>query len=274
MTAVFAVRRVRVPLATFLICLALMLAGGNVCAQAISVSQTTLAFDVTQGGSQEKQVTVTNISSQSVRLIPYIGGGSPVEFTWRAPSPESLVLPSGLSVVIYVTFTDLDGSTSNSTELNIHAIADGIDDWISVYLTATVSFNCSGTVATASGGGIITKGAVSLLKGSGAASCSWQPATDLTDPVSCTTFAAPSATTTYTLTVTDSNGICSASDDVTVQVVDVLPPNGSALPSGSILLLMRSTPAPDGYTYLGASTISYGNGKSKTTIQVDVYSKD
>lgn len=272
MTAVFSARRARVPLAAFLICISLIMAGGNAAAQNIQVSPNTLAFSVPEWGTESQQVTVTNNSGETVLLelsFPYYYGSE--FFVLYSGIP----LESGASVPIDVYFTDKDGAPSNSATLQIRAKGTSFDDAVYVSLTATVSINCSGTAATASGGGTITKGGVALLKGSGGASCSWAPTTDLTEPLSCATLAAPAVTTTYTLTVTSSSGFCSASDDVTVNVVDLSSlPNGSTLPSGSILLLMRSTPAPDGYSYLGTSTISYGNGKSKTTIQVDVYSKD
>lgn len=60
------------------------------------------------------------------------------------------------------------------------------------------------------------------LNGSGGISCAWMPTTGLDDPNSCTPWASPVSTTTYTLTVTDGNG-CTATDDVEV-TVNSLPP--------------------------------------------------
>lgn len=55
------------------------------------------------------------------------------------------------------------------------------------------------------------------LMANGGISCTWTPTTDLDDPNSCTPWASPTVTTTYTVTVTDVNG-CQDTDDVTVTV--------------------------------------------------------
>lgn len=73
--------------------------------------------------------------------------------------------------------------------------------------------------AVATGSGAICLGSSTTLHGSGAAMCSWAPATGLSDPNSCDPVASPSVTTTYSLTVSGATGCTSTnSAQVTVTV--------------------------------------------------------
>lgn len=63
----------------------------------------------------------------------------------------------------------------------------------------------------------ICDGDITNMAASGGVQYDWNPTTDLTDPTSATTAASPSATTNYTLTVTDGNG-CQDTDDMTINV--------------------------------------------------------
>ena len=58
---------------------------------------------------------------------------------------------------------------------------------------------------------------VTNMAASGGVQYSWNPTTDLADGTSATTQASPTATTNYTLTVTDANG-CEDTDDMTINV--------------------------------------------------------
>ncbi len=71
---------------------------------------------------------------------------------------------------------------------------------------------CVGELATI--GGVVTASG-----GTGPYAISWSPEIGLDDPTAANPVAAPSKTTTYTVTVTDANG-CSQSDEVTVTVHD------------------------------------------------------
>ena len=109
---------------------------------------------------------------------------------------------------------------------------------ISIVLAGAGTASCE-LIATASGGGTVTPGAVTILTGMGGSSCSWSPSTGLSDPLSCTTFASPLETTTYSLAV--ASGSCASSNAATVRV-DVLTelgglpgppgPTGPAGPAG------------------------------------------
>lgn len=63
----------------------------------------------------------------------------------------------------------------------------------------------------------ICDGDITNMAASGGVQYDWTPTTDLTDPTSATTAASPTATTNYTLTVTDGNG-CQDADDMTITV--------------------------------------------------------
>jgi hypothetical protein len=144
-------------------------------------------------------------------------------------------------------------------------------------------------------------GAVALLTGVGpaGASCSWSPATGLTDSLSCSTFAVPIETTAYQLAVTDTNG-CSEETSTTVTVVDANsfvgpagptgaqgPPGpqgpkgdkgdpGVGLATGAYVFLAVGAAAPEGFTFVGTSTFSFmaPGAKRSQTVTVNVFRKD
>lgn len=63
----------------------------------------------------------------------------------------------------------------------------------------------------------ICDGDITAMAGSGGTQYSWNPITDLVDATSATTAASPTATTNYTLTVTDANG-CEDTDNMSITV--------------------------------------------------------
>jgi ankyrin repeat protein len=91
---------------------------------------------------------------------------------------------------------------------------------------------CPSLTAVATGTATICAGASTPLTGSGSVTCSWAPADGLSDANSCSPIASPSATTTYTLTVTDSNG-CSSTNNPTVTVTVNPLPAATITPSGA-----------------------------------------
>lgn len=129
-------------------------------------------------------------------------------------TPSQLTDAAGLA-----TFNDLALDLAGPKKL----IAAG-----SGYLPA-VSSPFAGTCASpptaaASGSATICQGMTTPLTGSGGVSCSWSPATGLSDPGSCAPSASPSVTTTYTLTVKDGADCPSVnSPTVTVTVSGVAP---------------------------------------------------
>ncbi|WP_192822856.1 T9SS type A sorting domain-containing protein [Rufibacter sp. LB8] len=95
-----------------------------------------------------------------------------------------------------------------------------------VTYTLTVTANgCSSTDVvevtvnpTAYAGPAVTicPGGSTQLQASGGASYSWSPATGLSDPTIANPIASPTATTTYTVTVTNPDGLCTSSSSVRV----------------------------------------------------------
>lgn len=71
--------------------------------------------------------------------------------------------------------------------------------------------------AVASGSATICPGESAPLSGSGAANCSWSPATGLDDANSCNPIASPSSTTIYSLTVSGASG-CTSTNTAQVTV--------------------------------------------------------
>lgn len=88
-------------------------------------------------------------------------------------------------------------------------------------------------VAVASGSAAVCAGGSAPLSGSGGVSCSWSPAAGLSNAASCAPMASPSATTTYSLVVTDTLGQTST-NAATVTVTVEPPPVAAASGSASI----------------------------------------
>ena len=91
-------------------------------------------------------------------------------------------------------------------------------------------FACVPPTAAASGSATICEGGSTPLTGSGGTSCSWTPATGLSDAASCTPTASPATTTIYTLAVTDANGCISVNAPTVTVTVNPAP---TAAASGS-----------------------------------------
>jgi serine protease AprX len=97
-------------------------------------------------------------------------------------------------------------------------------------LSAVTAASCaSPPTASASGTATICQGMSTPLSGSGGANCFWSPPTGLDHANSCTPTASPTATTVYTLTVTDAGGCPSTNNS---QVTVTVPPPPVVTPSG------------------------------------------
>ncbi len=139
----------------------------------------------------------------------------------------------GATVTILHSFDSLQGATPYA------GLVQGANDaFYGVAFRGTADdlgvvfrfFDCVAPTAAASGAATICAGGSTPLTGSGAATCSWSPATGLSDASSCTPTASPTVTTTYTLTVTDANG-CASTNAPTVTIT--VTPGPTAVATGS-----------------------------------------
>ncbi len=135
--------------------------------------------------------------------------------------------------------------------------------------------------AVASGSAEICPGGTTPLSGSGGASCLWAPAAGLSDAASCSPTASPSATTTYTLTVTDAGGCVSSNAPAVTITVNPIPSppaagNGGEVCVGDTLQLTASTIAGASYAWTGpngfTSTLQNPTISNATTAASGLYS--
>jgi gliding motility-associated-like protein len=102
------------------------------------------------------------------------------------------------------------------------------------------------------------------LSASGGVTYSWSPTTALSDPTISNPTAAPSSTTTYTVTVIGSNG-CSATDNTTVTLNDITP---VAIAGNDLELCSQYTTAlaPDISNNLSTDYFTWGSKPSNPTV--------
>lgn len=143
-------------------------------------------------------VTNENCGQNNGQVVTTLTGGTaPYTYTWSPSGGSGANLTGAHTGTYTVTVTDAGGCSATQT-FTIGVIGS---------LPVTVN------PATAT----IDEGDTVKLTASGGATYSWTPATSLTCATCDTTFAHPSATTTYHVTVTDANG-CSGTADVIVYV--------------------------------------------------------
>jgi len=118
--------------------------------------------------------------------------------------------------------------------------------------------------AVASGTASICAGGSTGLTGSGGTSCSWSPSTGLNNPSSCSPSASPSATTTYTLSVTGANGCASANNPTVTVTVNPLP---TATVSGTAAVCKgSSTTIRAALTGIGPWNLTWSDGFTQTAV--------
>jgi uncharacterized repeat protein (TIGR03803 family) len=136
---------------------------------------------------------------------------------------------------------------------------------------------CARPIAVAEGSASICSGSSTPLTGSGGVSCSWSPSTGLSDAASCSPTASPSATTTYTLTVTDADGCASTNRPTVMVTVNSLPtvtitPSGPTTfcAGGSVTLTASSGSSYLWSTFATTQAISVSTSGSYTVSVTDV----
>lgn len=114
--------------------------------------------------------------------------------------------------------TNISNPTANPTSTTTYTVIGTDNNGCANSDSTIVTVNPLPT-AVVSSGGIICNGGSINLTASGGTSYSWTPATGLNNATIDNPIASPTATTTYTVTVTDANG-CTDDDQVTVDVND------------------------------------------------------
>lgn len=163
----------------------------------------TESINITVNPLPEGDVTFSSVDickNESVQLQAY--GGSSYAWTGGSLSNSNIANPV---------------ATPTSTTVYEVKISNANGCFVTKQVVVTVNNN---PIAVAGGDVEICKDESVQLTGSGAGAggtYQWTPSTGLSDPAIANPIASPSSTTTYTLTVTNSNN-CSSSDDVVVKV--------------------------------------------------------
>ena len=179
--------------------------------------QTTTVVAVTPTTNATYTVTGSNGTCSSSKTIAINVSSTPTVAT----SITNTTICSGTSVVASLTgaasYTWLpsgSGSTStlSPTSTTIYTVTGSNGSCVGASKTFTINVNTSPTVAVTASSSSICAGQSTTLTASGAATYTWLPGGQTTTVVAVT----PTANTTYT--VTGSNGTCSSSKTITVNV--------------------------------------------------------
>jgi len=226
---------------------------------------------VDMGAHERVPLSVTDPASQTVcagtgvSLSVTAMGQAPLSYQWRK---NTVNLSDGGSV---------SGSTTPTLTISPTVTGDSgtydvvvTDAFLQTVTSAAATLTVNPLpIAAASGSAAICAGGSTPLSGSGGVSCSWAPATGLSDPNSCNPSASPASTTTYTLTVTDANGCVSTNNPTVTVTVNPLPPAPTiTAPSWAVVGatgIMATVPNNAGSTYawtVSGGTITGGQGSS------------
>jgi len=184
-------------------------------------------------------------------------------------SGESAVIQWGYRTVSAGAITPLTGKTASSY-LIAGADFPGEGTYFLVCSVAptcgtgqtsnevTVNVSATHPAASASADVSICAGGSTAISGSGGISCSWSPASGLSNAASCTPVASPAATSTYTLTVLGANGCLSTNLPQVVVTVNPNPVAGASNTGpycdGNTIQLIGSASGgigPYGYSWSG-----------------------
>lgn len=166
---------------------------------------------------------------------PTVTPGGPTTFcpggsvTLTSSSASAYQWYNGLALIPGATNQNYVATTSGSYNVVVTE-----NDCPSAH-SASVTVNADAPVAIATGTTAMCVGASTPLSGSanvGPVTCSWAPATGLSDASSCTPTASPTSTQTYTLTVTDGNGCVSTNNPQVTVTVSPVPPTPTITPGG------------------------------------------
>ncbi len=191
----------------------------------------TVASCTSAAGTTVATVHALPTAAVSGNGVVCAGGAVPIQAVLTGAGPWNLVWSDGFAQNGVATSPATRSvSPAATTTYTVASVSDAHCAGGAGSGSALVTVNPRPTAA-AGGTAEICAGGSTPLSGSGGVSCSWAPATGLSNPSSCAPTAAPSATTTYTLTVTDANGCVSnnaPSVTVTVQPKPTATVSGSA----------------------------------------------
>ncbi len=180
---------------------------------------------VDMGAYERIPITVTTPSDVSVCSGPQAqftvtAAGQPtLTYQWRKDG-GNLSNGGAISGVTTDTLTINPTVTGDAGNYDV-VVTDGFGQSI-VSPVGVLTVNARPT-ANASSGATLCSGESTGLIGSGGVSCTWTPATGLSDAASCTPIASPASTTVYNLEVIGANGCASTNAATTTVTVNVTP---------------------------------------------------
>ncbi len=146
------------------------------------------------------------------------GGSGSYVYAWSAQGIGDTTAADGLSTgIYYVTVTDANGCE----------LVDSVN-----VVTGPLVIDAVATPPVIGQGEMTTLSVDIISGGTGNYIYSWSPVGSLDDPTSATPIATPDTNTTYSVTVTDVNSLCTATDTVRViaqtdyRIPDAFTPNG------------------------------------------------
>jgi hypothetical protein len=134
------------------------------------------------------------------------GGAPPYTYDWTGPESHPNTQNPTVSTTGTYTLTVTDNNGCSDTD----------DVIVSQYSSPTADAGADSVII--SGGSVVIGGTPTASGGTPLYSYSWTPTTGLDNASFANPTASPTVNTTYTVTVTDSNG-CTDSDDMTVTVI-------------------------------------------------------
>jgi hypothetical protein len=177
-----------------------------------------------------------------------------------------------------LTYSCKEGATEIATGVNptvslslgMHTIALTVDDGkggtntdeVTVTVNAAPTANAGADQAIYLNQPVQIGGSPTASGGAAPYTYAWSPTTGLDDPALANPSASPSATTTYTVTVTDAND-CTASDEVTVEVIPV---KAFVFVANTLTLkrTKQSTPVPPSGNIHSNGTLTIEKGNPST----------